>query len=167
VQKQLAKTLLTVRLGLGSLLAVLGWRWGNEALGVAALLPLVIWTCAMLQHALASGAEGTGSGTLANVADGVSGLGSLAYLLLSGQMTLWLALVVLLILLVSAYAFHWRSLPTAGSITLGSLLLLIGGANFSLIRIILFWWALGALFLARRSVGQFLGAWFQRLRPPL
>ena len=49
-----------------------------------------------------------------------NGLGSLTYLLLSGLMTLWLALVVRLVLLVSAYAFHWRSLPMAGSITLGS-----------------------------------------------
>lgn len=166
-QKRLARALLTLRLGLASLLVLLGWRWGSAVLGIAALLPLVIWTCAMLQHALAPLPDTSSGAALAHAADGASGLGSLAYLLLSGQMTLWLALFVLLALLVSLYAFAWHSLPTAGSITLGSLLLLIGGANYSLIRIILFWWALGALFLARHSVRQFLGAWFQRLRPPL
>ncbi len=165
LQKRVAQGLVTLRLGLASLLALLGWRWGSDALGVAALVPLVIWTCAMLQHALAPLPDTTTGAALAHAADGASGLGSLAYLLLGGSMTLWLALVALLILLVSVYAFHWQSLPMAGSITLGSLLLLIGGANYSLIGIILFWWALLALFLARRAVGQFLGAWFQRLRP--
>jgi chlorobactene glucosyltransferase len=165
--KQLAHLLPALRLGLASLLALLGWRWGSEALGAAALVALVIWTCAMLQQALASAPESTASAMLANVADGASGAGALIYLLLSGLITLWLVLAVLLVLAISVYTFHWRSLPTASSITLGSLLVLIAGANFSLIRIILIWWALGALFLARRSVGQFLGAWFHRLRPPL
>ncbi len=167
LKPRLTKPLVTLRLGLASLLALLGWRWGSDALGIAALLPLVIWTSAMLQHALAPLPETSSGARLTLVADGASGAGSLAYLLLSNSMTLWLALLVLLILLVSVYAFHWRSLPIAASITLGSLLLLIGGANYPLIRIILFWWALGTLFLARRSISQFLAAWFQRPRPPL
>jgi chlorobactene glucosyltransferase len=167
LQKRLAQALLTLRLGLGSLLALLGWRWGSDALGVAALVPLIIWSCAMLQQALTPAPESATGATLTHVADGASGLGALAYLLLSGLLTLWLTLVVLLVLALSVAVFHWRSLPTAGSITLGSLLLLLGGANFYLIRVILFWWALGTLFLARRPVGQFLGSWFQRLRPPL
>lgn len=167
LQQRMVRTLLTLRLGLASLLALLGWRWGSDALGVAALVPIVIWTCAMLQQALTPAPESAPGATLAHVADGASGLGSLSYLLLSGQMTLWLALFVLLALMASVYVFHWRSLPTASSIILGSLLLFIGGASFSLIRIVLFWWALGTLFLARRSVGEFLGAWFHRQRPPL
>ncbi|HEU5370189.1 MAG TPA: glycosyltransferase [Ktedonobacterales bacterium] len=167
LQQRLALGLGMLRLGLASVLALLGWRWGSEALGAAALVALVIWTCAMLQQALASAPGGPSGALLANVADGVGGAGALIYLLLSGLMTLWLALVVLLALAVSVYAFHWRSLPTVSSITLGSLLVLIAGADFSLIRIILFWWALGALVLARRPIGQFLGAWLHRLRPPL
>ncbi len=162
-RQRLAHILPTLRLTLACLLAPLGWRWGSAALGIAALVPLSIWTCAMLEHLLAS-SPGT---ALITIADGASGLGSLAYLLLSGQMTLWLACFALLILLLSAYLFHWHSLPMAGSITLGSLLLLIAGATLSLIRIVLFWWVLGALFLSRRPISQFLGAWFQRLRPPL
>jgi hypothetical protein len=167
LQQRLAQGLGMLRLGLASLLVLLGWRWGSDALGVAALVALVIWTCAMLQQALASASENMSGATLANVADGVSGAGALTYLLLSGLMTLWLLLFALLALALSVYAFHWHSLPTASSITLGSLLLLIAGANFSLIRVVLFWWALGALFLARRPIGQFLGAWLHRLRPPL
>ncbi len=163
LQQRLAHLLPAARLALACLLAPLGWRWGSDALGVAALVPLVIWTCAMLEHTLGASPDAT----LTNAADAASGLGSLSYLLFSGLMTLWLALIALLILLVSAYAFHARSLPMAGSITLGSLILLMGGTHLSFIRIVLFWWALGALFLARGAVSQFLSAWFQRLRPPL
>ncbi|HLW02602.1 MAG TPA: glycosyltransferase [Ktedonobacterales bacterium] len=167
LQKLLTQALMTLRLGLASLLGLLGWRWGSDALDVAALLPLVIWTCALLQHALTPAAEAASNAALGQVADGASGLGALAYLLFSGQMTLLLALFVVLALAASVLVFHWRSLPIAGLITLGCLLLLIGGANFSLIRVVLFWWAVGALFLERRPVGQFLGAWFHRQRPPL
>jgi chlorobactene glucosyltransferase len=166
-RQRLIHALPAIRLVLACLLALLGWRWKAAALGVAAFLPLISWTCAMLGHALATSPETTSSVTLANVADGANGLASLTYLLLSELMTPWMALTALIILLISACCFHWRSLPMAASITLGSLLLLIGGANLSLIRIALIWWVVGAIFLSRRSVGQFLGAWFQRLRPPL
>lgn len=163
LRQRLTHLLPALRLGLACLLAPLSWRWGSAALGLAALTPLVIWTCAILEHVLAP----TSETTLTTLADGASGLGSLGYLFLSGLMTFWLALVALLILALSASVFHWHSLPMAGSITLGSLLLLVGGADLPIIRIILFWWVLGALFLARRPVGEFLGAWLQRLRPPL
>jgi hypothetical protein len=167
LQKRLAGALLTARLGLASLLGLLGWRWGSDALGIAALIPIIIWTCAMLQQALTPAHQSPSGAPPATVADGASGLSALVYLLLSGQMTLWLTLFALLLLIVSVYVFHWRSLPTAGSIILGGLLLFIGGANFSLIRIVLFWWALGALFLARRPISHFLGDWFHRPRPHL
>jgi chlorobactene glucosyltransferase len=167
LQNRLIQALLMLRLGLASLLALLGWRWGSAALGIAALVPLIIWTSGMLQQALTPVQENAAGVTLGNVADSASGLGALAYLLLSGQMTLWLLLFVLLALMASVFLFHWRSLPAVSSIILGSLLLFVGGTSFSLIRIVLFWWALGTLVLARRPVGQFLGTWFQRLRPPL
>jgi chlorobactene glucosyltransferase len=167
LQKLLIQTLIGLRLGLAALLGWLGWNWGSDALDIAALLPLLLWTCALLQQALTPAADVAGNAALTQVTDGASGLGTLAYLLFSGQMTLWLTLFVLLALAASVLLFHWRSLPVAGSITLGCLLLLIGGANFSLIRVVLFGWAAGALFLERRPVGQFLGDWFHRQRPPL
>ncbi len=167
LQKRLTQALAGLRIGLAALLGLLGWRWGSNALGVAALVPLVIWTCAIVQRALTPTPGSASNAALEQVAEGASGLGALAYLLFSGQMTLWLLLLAALALALSVLIFHWRALPTASSITLGCLLLLIGGANFSLIRIILFWWAVGALFLERRLVAQFLGTWLQRLRPPL
>jgi chlorobactene glucosyltransferase len=165
LRKRLVGVLVTLRLGLASLLALLGWRWGSDALNIAALVPLMLWTCAMLQQALASAHESASGVSL--VADAASGLGAFSYLLLSGQMTLWLLLFILLALAASRLVFHWRGLPTASSIILGGLLLFIGGVDFPLIRVVLFWWALGALILARRPVGQFLGNWFHRPRPPL
>jgi chlorobactene glucosyltransferase len=163
VQKHLAMLLPAVRLALAGLLVLLGWRWGVAALEIAALALLSIWTCALLEQALGLMSRAR----LSVVAEYTSGLGSLSYLLLSGQMTLWLALVAALFLLVGAMLFHWRNLPLISSITLGSLLLLIGGTLSPLIRIFIIWWVLGTLFLTRSAVGHFLGTWYQRLRPPL
>ncbi len=162
LRAELAAGLEVVRLGLAGLLGVLGWRWGSVALGVAATLPLINWTCGLLAHALAD----QPAGRLTLAADVSSGLGSLAYLLLSGLLTLWLALLAVLLVLGSKRWLPWRGMAMTGSVTLGSVLLFIAGVRLPLIRTLLAGWLMGVALLARRAIIQFAERWFQRLRHP-
>ncbi len=157
-----ARLLATARLALAGTLALLGWRWGNAALGAAALVPLISWTCAMLSHALARQPDLR----LSAAADAASGVGSLSYLLLGGFFSLWLALLVILLLIGSARWLRWRGAATLGSVASGSLLLLVAGESLPLIRTLVIGWVVGASLLARHSIIHTVGGWFERLRLP-
>lgn len=157
-----ARLLATARLTLAGALTLLGLRWGNAALGVAAIVPLISWTCAMLSHALVRQPDLR----LPAVADAAGGLGSLSYLLLSGFIGLWLALLVVLLVVGSARWLRWHGAATLGMVTAGSLLLLIAGASLPLIRTLVIGWVVGAALLARHSIIETVGGWFEHLRLP-
>ena len=157
-----ASLLATARLALAGALALLGWRWGNAALGVAALIPLINWTCAMLSYSLARQPDLR----LPVVADAAGILSSLSYLLLSGFIGLWLALLVVLLIVGSARWLRWRGAATFGSVTSGSLLLLISGENLPLICTLVIGWIVGVALLARHSIIETVGGWFERLHLP-
>lgn len=157
-----ARLLATARLTLAGALALLGLRWGNDALGVAAIVPLISWTCAMLSHELVRQPDLR----LPAAADAAGGLGSLSYLLLSGFIGLWLALLVVLLLVGSARWLRWRGAATLGAVTVGSLLLLVAGASLPLVRTLVIGWVVGAALLARHSIIETVGGWFEHRRLP-
>jgi hypothetical protein len=94
------------------------------------------------------------------VADASSGIGSLVYLQLSGQLAVWLALLCLLAVLVCA---RWFTVPVAAgaaSVLYGGMVL-IAGQIYASNTVLLAWCALLAV-ASVRSVAQTVIPWLQR-----
>jgi chlorobactene glucosyltransferase len=164
----LAEALLVARLALAAGVALLGWQWGDHALGMAATLSLLGLSCSMLENVRAGQPDAHPlNERAAFTADLAAALANAAYLLLSGLLSLWLALLSLLAALVSARAFRWRGVAGASAAGLSGGLLLTAGARLPLLRTILIGWVLSVAFLARRSIAETVSAWFARLRPPM
>ncbi len=164
----LAEALLVARLALAGGLLVLGWQWGSAALGLAATLSLLGLSCSMLENVRAGQPDARPlNERLACAADMAVALANAAYLLLSGLLSLWLALLSLLAALISARWFRWRSVAGASVAGFSGGLLLTAGARLPLLRTILIGWVLSVAFLARRSIAEAVGTWFARLRPPM
>jgi chlorobactene glucosyltransferase len=164
----LAEALLVTRLALAGALVLLGWQWGSSALGMAATFSLLGLSCSMLENVRAGQPNAHPlNERLACTADVAAALANAAYLLLSGILSIWLALLSLLAALVSARWFRWRSVAGASAAGLSGGLLLTAGARLPLLRTILIGWVLSVAFLARRPIAETVGAWFARLRPPM
>jgi chlorobactene glucosyltransferase len=160
LRARVAGGLPALRLLLACLLVLLGWRWGGAALRVAALLPLMGWTCALVEHVQKRAA----TGRLAPVADAAGGLASLSYLQLSGLSPIKLVLAALVLIVVSARLFPWRVAIALASVLLGSIFLLAAWMSAPALDILLLGWVAGLALAASRSVAQSLIPWLQRLR---
>jgi hypothetical protein len=95
-------------------------------------------------------------------ADLASGFACLAYLQLSGQLSAWLALPVVLIIALSTLRFPWQVTAAMASALLGGILLITAEMNMPN-KILLGWFVL-ILLVASRGVAQAVIPWFQRFR---
>ncbi len=147
-----------LRLLLAALLLVSGER--RAPLHLAEVLVLLGWTLALLEHLNKKGAE-TRWGMCADLA---SGLGGLGYLQLSGQLSVWLVLPIVLFIAACTFWFPWQVVSTMTSALVGGAVLFTAEI-YTPNKILLGWFALIAL-VASRSVAQAVIPWLQRFRSP-
>ncbi len=141
------------RLLAAALLIASGWL--SRPVGQAEALVLLGWTAAVIENHLNKRVS-----AWVTVADAASGIGSLVYLQLSGQLAVWLALLCLLAVLVCA---RWFTVPVAAgaaSVLYGGMVL-ITGQIYAPNTVLLAWCALLAAASAR-SVVQTVIPWLQR-----
>lgn len=145
-----------VRLFGAALLIVLGVR--RDPLHIAQVLVLLGWTLALLERLARKNVDIRWD----IWADLASGFACLAYLQLSGQLSAWLALPMVLIIALSALWFPWQVTAAMASALLGGILLITAEMNMPN-KILLGWFVL-ILLVASRSVAQAVIPWFQRFR---
>ncbi|HEU5348438.1 MAG TPA: glycosyltransferase [Ktedonobacterales bacterium] len=151
-----ATVLVVVRLLIA---AALIWSGGTGAhLQVAATLLLLGWTAAMLEFLARKGVMSQWE----MWADVGGGLACLGYLQLSGLLSLWLALLVVLVIALCAHWLPWQAVTTMASVLPGGLLLIITETQAPN-KILLGWFVLIAL-VASRSLAHIVIPWLQRFR---
>jgi chlorobactene glucosyltransferase len=145
-----------VRLIGAALLIVLGMR--RDPLHIAQVLVLLGWTLALLERLARKNVDIRWD----IWADLASGFACLAYLQLSGQLSAWLALPMLIIIALSTLWFPWQVTAAMASALLGGILLITAEMNMPN-KILLGWFVL-ILLVASRGVAQAVIPWFQRFR---
>jgi chlorobactene glucosyltransferase len=159
---RVAAPLPLVRLLLAGTLIVLGWRWRGALLRLAALVPLTGWSANLLERALRRESHSRWGA----VADAAEGIASLAYLQLSGLLSLQLVLPALLVIGISARFLPWRVVLTFASTLLGGVLVLTAATTEPALDLLLIGWTAGLALLASRPITRALLPWLQRFRSP-
>ncbi len=162
LRAQVAAIVPFARLALALMLIVLGWRGGGAVLAQAAMIPLLCWSGALIEHALDSSSESR----VAALADVACGFASVAYLQFSGLVNGWLMLGALAIVAFSARQGGWHAAALAASIGLGSALVLVAGVALPSLHAVILLWVTCVALLSSRAIAQTLSAWFERLRSP-
>jgi|GEM_PF-76838 chlorobactene glucosyltransferase len=160
---RLAAALSVVRLPVALGLVVLGWARGNAQPPIAVALLLTGWSLALVEYALRDHRLGAAG----SLADALGGVASLAYLRLSGLLSIGVVLLALLIALVCVRLFRWQVAAAVASILLGSVLLVTVGVYAPTHNLLLLAWFAGLVLLSSRSAAHLLNQlnqWFQHLR---
>jgi chlorobactene glucosyltransferase len=139
-----------------ALLIVLGVRRGP--IHIAEVLVLLGWTVALLER-LARKNAGIRWAIWADLA---SAFACLAYLQLSGQLSAWVVLPMVMVIALSTLWFHWQATAVMASAATGGILLIT--AEMDMPNKILLGWFVLILLVASRSVAQAVIPWFQRFR---
>ncbi len=159
---RVAAPLPLVRLALAVALVLLGWRWRSTLLRLAALVPLTGWSFNLLERALRRDSHSR----WATVADAAESLASLAFLQLSGLLSLQIVLPALLVIGISVRFFSWRVVMTFASTVLGGILVLTAATAEPALDMLLIGWSAGLALLASRPITRALIPWLQRFRSP-
>ena len=125
---------------------------------LAETLLLLGWTTALLEYAVRRGA--ISHWTI--WADMALGLGALGYLQLSGPLSAWLTLLIVLLIALGIRRFSWQPVAIASSALLGGLLLITAETQAPN-TLLMGWFLLIALAVAARSLTQVVIPWLQRL----
>jgi chlorobactene glucosyltransferase len=148
------------RLAAEVLLVLLGWHWGRAELPLAAILTLAAGTCALMEY--------TGARERASRLTPVAEIGwcaaALIYLQLDALLPMGLAVVTLLVAVAGARIASWRAGVVVAGVLLGGVIVLAAGMEAPRLDTIGVVWAVGAVVLARRSIAQVMGPWFERFR---
>jgi hypothetical protein len=139
-----------------ALLIVLGVRRGP--LHIAEVLVLLGWTVALLER-LARKDAGIQWAIWADLA---SAFACLAYLQLSGQLSAWVVLPMVMVIALSTLWFHWQATAAMASAATGGILLIT--AEMDMPNKFLLGWFVLILLVASRGVAQAVIPWFQRFR---
>lgn len=148
--------LIAVRLFIAGMLVWTGAIAGQ--IQTAAAFLLLGWTIAMFEFLARKGTMSRW-GMWADVA---SGLACLGYLQLSGMLSLWLTLPLVLLVALCARLFSWPVVTTLASVVPGGILLFITETQAPN-KILLGWFLLIAL-VASRSLAHIIIPWLQRFR---
>ncbi|HEY7342301.1 MAG TPA: glycosyltransferase [Ktedonobacterales bacterium] len=139
-------------------LLVLSWGTGARPEITAAWL-LLAWTTALLEFVARKGT--TSRWTIA--ADLAVGLACLGYLQLSGLLSIWLAVLCVLVIALCVRLFSWQVVATMASALLGSILFITVQMRTPN-QILTVWFVLIALAVASHSFFQVIIPWLQRVR---
>lgn len=149
-------TLASVRFALAVLLLVFAGV-GQPAAPEALLL--LGWTMAVLEYVARRGALSRWT----ICADMAVGLAALGYLQLSGLLSAWLTLLIVLVIALGVRRFSWQPVAALASALLGSLLLFTAETQAPN-ALLMGWFLLIALAVLGRSLTQVVIPWLQRLR---
>ncbi len=139
--------------------ALLLWAGATgRQLQVAAALLLLGWTVALIEHMTGKSAPSRRL-MWESVLEGLACLG---YLHLSGLISLWLALAVVLVTVVCERWFPWPVVAVIATVLPGSILLI--AAEMQAPNKILLGWLILIALMASRSAAQLAIPWLQRLR---